>query len=110
MCFKEKAPSGCLTCSCRASGAHACGRLFVCVKLAWPPLPLHLVHISRAESIKQGAAGGWDQSTSCLDHGLGRVAVRAVPAGGSAVARLGLLRSEPGRAVRRRTDRRRRGK
>lgn len=89
--------------------AQPCGGLFVCVKLAWPPVPLHLFPISRAESIKQGADRGWEQSSSCLDHGVYYLAVRALPAGEPAVTRPRLLRSDSGRAVCRRTDRRRTG-
>lgn len=80
------------------------------MKLAWPPVLLHLFSISRAESIKQGADRGWEQSSSCLDHGVYYLAVRAVPAGKPAVTCLGLLRSDSGRAVCQQTDRRRTGK
>lgn len=88
----------------------ACGGLFVCVKLAWPPVPLHLVPISRAESIKQRADSGWEHSSSCLDHGVYYLAVCAVPAGEPAVTRPRLLRINTRRAVCQRADRRRTGK
>lgn len=90
--------------------AQACGGLFVCVKLAWPPVLLHLFSISRAESIKQGVDRGWEQSSSCLDHGFYYVAVLSVPSGKPAVTCPGLFRSDSGRAVCQRTDRRRTGK
>lgn len=90
--------------------AEACGGLFVCVKLAWPPVPLHLFPISRAESIKQGADRGWEHSSSCLYHGVYYLAVRALPAGEPAVTRPRLLGSNTRRAVCQRTDRRRTGK
>lgn len=84
--------------------------LFVCVKLAWPLVPLHLFPISGAESIKQGADRDWKHLSSCLDHGVYYLAVRALLAGKPAVTRSRLLRSNTGRAVCQGTDRRRTGK
>ena len=46
--------------------ALACGGLFVCVMLAWPPIPVHLVPIRRAERIKQGGDGGRDHCVDCI--------------------------------------------
>lgn len=90
--------------------AQACGGLFVCTKLPWLPIPLHLFPINRGESIKQGADRGWEQSSSCLDHGVYCLAERAVPAGEPALTRPWLLRSSTRRAVCQQRDRRWTGK
>lgn len=89
-------------------------RLVVGCLSAWswhgPFVPLHLFPISRAESIKQGADGGWGHSSSCLDHGVYYLAVRALSAGEPAVTRPRLLSSSTRRAACQGTDRRRTGK
>lgn len=80
------------------------------MKLPWLPVPLHLFPISGGKSIKQRADRSWEQSSSCLDHGVDYLAECVVLAGEPALTRPRLLRSDAGRAVCRRGDRRWTGK